>query len=883
MKSVAIYARVSSEQQVQQATVASQIAALKERAQADGCTVLPSDVYVDEGRSGATLVRPALEKLRDRIAEGGLEILYVHSPDRLARRYAYQVLLLEEFTRQGVSVIFLNGPTGRTAEDELLVQVQGMIAEYERAKILERSRRGKLHKARIGLINPLGGAPYGYLYVRKTEDEPARYQVLLHEAKVVRSIFQWLVEEQVSIGEITRRLAAQRIATRKGLSRWDRATVWGILRNPAYMGLAAFGKTEAVLRGQLLRPIRNKSPAPKHAKSSFREKPKEDWISIPVPPIVSPEIFAAAKEQLERNRRLSARNGRGRRYLLQGLTVCARCGYAFYGKLVSRASRKGKFPYGYYRCVGSDAYRFEGGRICQNPQVRVEQLDGYVWDSVRQVMQDPTRVLEEWTRRGAHDGTLAELNTQREEAKHILTAQEQILRRLRDAYEAGALDLDDLVARSERVRGRIRHAQEELKKAETMLAQTVELKAVVARLKDFAEHVGDGLEQLGWYQQRQLIRTLVARVEIDEGGATVVYRVPTSGGSPHGPQGSGGIDENGPTSEIAQLRGRRAQTHAARSLYYYGHSKKPRSRHTPGYPEFIDGEGEDLWEDAEQYLDYLDTAAASAESPACKRLLEFLGDARLNHGLQREPGMLKLMAAAARRLLAAECCSFIEGVDPDSERWSPYQRWLREVFVWGEDTVVTFNYDLVPEMVARSQKRQDSFQYRTKEPGCSFLLKLHGSVNWLLQSTLAVRTDADDRAALTCDDHQLAIAGPGPGKKKLSSGLFEWCWTEALAALEKASAIVFVGYRFPPTDAEARERLLGAIRKNNEQQQLAIHTVLGPDTSSDDSRRLRGLLEHAMAGVRNVRGGGGRGYSLEQQPLWAEDFFSVVVPRSITP
>jgi len=557
MKSVAIYARVSSEQQVQQATVASQIAALKERAQADGCTVLPSDVYVDEGRSGATLVRPALEKLRDRIAEGGLEILYVHSPDRLARRYAYQVLLLEEFTRQGVSVIFLNGPTGRTAEDELLVQVQGMIAEYERAKILERSRRGKLHKARIGLINPLGGAPYGYLYVRKTEDEPARYQVLLHEAKVVRSIFQWLVEEQVSIGEITRRLAAQRIATRKGLSRWDRATVWGILRNPAYMGLAAFGKTEAVLRGQLLRPIRNKSPAPKHAKSSFREKPKEDWISIPVPPIVSPEIFAAAKEQLERNRRLSARNGRGRRYLLQGLTVCARCGYAFYGKLVSRASRKGKFPYGYYRCVGSDAYRFEGGRICQNPQVRVEQLDGYVWDSVRQVMQDPTRVLEEWTRRGAHDGTLAELNTQREEAKHILTAQEQILRRLRDAYEAGALDLDDLVARSERVRGRIRHAQEELKKAETMLAQTVELKAVVARLKDFAEHVGDGLEQLGWYQQRQLIRTLVARVEIDEGGATVVYRVPTSGGSPHGPQGSGGIDENGPTSESCQLRGRR--------------------------------------------------------------------------------------------------------------------------------------------------------------------------------------------------------------------------------------------------------------------------------------------------------------------------------------
>ena len=332
MKMVALYARVSSEQQAQQATVASQVAALEDRAKSDGCVVLPSDVFVDEGYSGATLVRPALERLRDRAAEGGLEVLYIHSPDRLARRYAYQVLLMEELARQGVAIVFLNGPAGRSAEDELLVQVQGMIAEYERAKILERCRRGKLHKARSGVVNPLSGAPYGYLYVRKTDHEAASYQVLLHEAKVVRSIFQWLVEDQVSIGEITRRLAAERIPTRKGLSRWDRATVWAVLRNPAYMGKAAFGKTESVVRGQLLRPIRGKSTMPRHAKSAHRDKPPTEWLSIPVPAIVSQETFAAAHEQLERNQRLSARNGRGQRYLLQGLVVCARCSYAFYGK-----------------------------------------------------------------------------------------------------------------------------------------------------------------------------------------------------------------------------------------------------------------------------------------------------------------------------------------------------------------------------------------------------------------------------------------------------------------------------------------------------------------------------------------------------------------------
>jgi site-specific DNA recombinase len=571
VKSVALYARVSSEQQAQQATVASQIAALEERAKSDGCIVLPSDLFVDEGYSGASLARPALERLRDRAAEGGLDVLYVHSPDRLARRYAYQVLLIEELTRHGVAVVFLNGPSGRSAEDELLVQVQGMIAEYERAKILERCRRGKLHKARTGVVNPLSGAPYGYLYVRKTDDEPASYQVLLHEAKVVRSIFQWLVEEQVSIGEITRRLRDQGTLTRTGLPRWDRATVWGILRNPAYAGKAAFGKTEAITRGKLLRPIRGKATVPKHAKSAHRDKSPSEWLSIPVPAIISPDTFAAAHEQLERNRRLSARNARGQRYLLQGLVVCARCGYAFYGKPVSRTSMKGTIRYAYYRCVGSDAHRFAGGRVCNNPQVRVDQLDGYVWDSVCGVLKDPARVLEEWSRRGASDGTVGELRTQRDEAKRMLAAQEQTLQRLRDAYEAGALELDDLVARSERVRARLRRAQEELQQVESALTKTVELTAVIGRMKDFAERVQHGLEKLDWSQRRQLIRTLVARVEIGEQEATVVYRVPTapSGeGGPTVPRGGHDQGDEGGGDESCQLRGRR--DHATLRCPFFG-------------------------------------------------------------------------------------------------------------------------------------------------------------------------------------------------------------------------------------------------------------------------------------------------------------------------
>src|SRR3954466_15188400 len=163
----AIYARVSSEQQTNEKTIASQIAALEARVAQDDLALMPDERFCDEGYSGATLVRPALERLRDAVAAGGLDRLYVHSPDRLARRYAYQVLLIDEFRRAGAEVVFLNRAIGLSPEDDLLLQVQGMVAEYERAKILERSRRGKRHAARQGAVSVLSGAPYGYRYIGK--------------------------------------------------------------------------------------------------------------------------------------------------------------------------------------------------------------------------------------------------------------------------------------------------------------------------------------------------------------------------------------------------------------------------------------------------------------------------------------------------------------------------------------------------------------------------------------------------------------------------------------------------------------------------------------------------------------------------------------------
>jgi site-specific DNA recombinase len=190
---VALYARISSEQQAQQQTTASQVAAVRERIAADGLALDEELCFVDDGVSGTTLARPALERLRDAAYSGAFQKLYVHSPDRLARRYAYQVLLVEELPRHGVEIVFLNRALGVSPEEDLLLQMQGMFAEYERAKILERSRRGKRHAAQCGSVNVLGHAPYGDRYVTKREGGGvASYVIVPEHAAITHRVLRRL-------------------------------------------------------------------------------------------------------------------------------------------------------------------------------------------------------------------------------------------------------------------------------------------------------------------------------------------------------------------------------------------------------------------------------------------------------------------------------------------------------------------------------------------------------------------------------------------------------------------------------------------------------------------------------------------------------------------
>jgi site-specific DNA recombinase len=532
-KAVALYARVSSERQVQQATIESQLAALRARAAADGCVVLPDDEYVDNGHSGSTLLRPALERLRDRVAQGAVDTLYVHSPDRLARRHAHQVLLLDEFARYGVHVMMIEGRSGDSAEDQLLVQVQGVIAEYERAKIMERSRRGKLHKARAGSINVLSNAPYGYRYVKKLDGTPAHYQVVVHEAHVVQRIFEAVVREHKSLRAVAHQLNEERVPTpgdgkRTSTPRWQASTIGRLLRNPSYAGQAAFGKTERVERPSPLRLVMGRAAVPKKPKSGQRVRPSSEWIRIAVPAIVSADLFAAAQEQLDRNRTFAQRNRTKGRYLLAGLTVCTRCGYGYYGRTNTYGGRS--TPKAYYYCAASGRgpkNHALAGPACHNRGVRVEQLETEVWRSVCTLLEDPGRMMQEWSRRSNTHRANSEHDAQRADARKLVHSHERTLQRLLDAYEAGAIDLAELTARSERVRARIAHARDELAALEKVLAERHELQLVVARIEEFAQRLRKGLSSLSWEERRTVVRTVVARIEIADDDVTVVYRVPS--------------------------------------------------------------------------------------------------------------------------------------------------------------------------------------------------------------------------------------------------------------------------------------------------------------------------------------------------------------------
>jgi site-specific DNA recombinase len=400
-----------------------------------------------------------------------------------------------------------------------------MVAEYERAKILERSRRGKRHAAHVGNVTVMSGAPYGYRYVNKHQGGgSAHYDIIEEEARVVRQIFLWIGQERLSIGEVCRRLQRAEERTRTGRTQWDRSVVWGILKNPAYKGTAAYGKTRTGPLRPRLRAQRHRPLQPRHAASSY-DMPREEWLFIPVPALIEEALYDAVQEQLAENRRRARQSQRGARYLLQGLLVCKVCGYAYYGKPLSPSARKHRpRGYAYYRCVGTDSYRFGGHRVCANTQIRTDLVELAVWQEVCQLLQEPQRLEREYHRRG-HDRPRGAKWETPENLRAQINKLQRGMARLIDGYAEGLIEKAEFEPRIKRMKQRVTVLEDQLQQLADEAIQQRELQLLIGQLEAFVTKVQRNLASADWAMKREIIRALVRRVEIDQQEVTVVFRV----------------------------------------------------------------------------------------------------------------------------------------------------------------------------------------------------------------------------------------------------------------------------------------------------------------------------------------------------------------------
>jgi len=517
----ALYARVSSARQEQEKTIGSQLEALEQAASALGFKVAAEHRYVDDGFSGSRLDRPGMDRLRDAAADGLIDVVLVFCPDRLARNFVHQQVLVEELTKRGVRTHFIEHPIGDRAEDRLLMQMQGVIAEYERAKIVERTRRGRQHKVRTGQVLPFSRAPFGYAIVRTPGQKGGTVVVNEAEAEHVRAMYRWVLDENLSSRQVAKRL--NKLGVRPQRARiWVAGSVYIVLTNPLYAGMATFGKRAPAEPKKPRRPGAYR----KQANSSHVIRPKEQWTQVPVPALVDEKMQAEVRVHLARNKVFAPRKVL-HDYLLQRLVVCGECGWKM--ACTHQKSVCKRYEYFYYGCERRDPVDTGRTERCKATRVRADALDAVVWDTLRAWLQTPSMLLQEveaW--RSSHQG--AEQAAQDLSRVHAACRQlEAQIARLVDAYQQGALTVDELKARRERLEASLVASRTRADELAGQRQDRARLETIGHDLEAFAASLRDGLDSLTFAQRQQLVRLLAERVVVTGDDVAIEHAIPLSG------------------------------------------------------------------------------------------------------------------------------------------------------------------------------------------------------------------------------------------------------------------------------------------------------------------------------------------------------------------
>lgn len=503
MRRAALYARVSTRRQEKEATIDSQIAQLEAHAEVQRYALSREHYFIDQAVSGKYLARPGLDRLRDAALSGAFEVVLCLSPDRLARQLGAQQVVLAELQRVGVEMIFLNQPRlDDSPQAQLLLNIQGAFAEYERVVISDRMRRGKLYRLRQGQSVPTQ-APYGYRFQPATREQASAWGVVAEQAIVVEQMFVWYTQDNLTVSQVAQRLNGQAVPSPEG-QRWTTSTVGRLLRQPAYKGTAYYNRHQADYSniGQPRRQGQGRLQFPR-----YNARPAEEWIEIRVLPLVSETIWQAAQERLAMNTRFAQRNSR-RPYLLRGLLVCGTCGYTLQGRTSGSTLT--------YTCT-------HGGRHCppgvarHTCSVRAGVVEPLVWQTLAELLRDPQRVQAAWMALQSQPSPAAHEINQWRQRQTSLRQQRQ---RLLDAYQAEALSLSELIQRQNPLELELR----ELDKRLTAVQPTAPFQI---SLETFTQRIQRALTAADLETQQEVLRLLIERIVVTDEALTVEHIVPT--------------------------------------------------------------------------------------------------------------------------------------------------------------------------------------------------------------------------------------------------------------------------------------------------------------------------------------------------------------------
>jgi site-specific DNA recombinase len=447
-------------------------------------------------------------------------LILITAPDRLSRKYVHQVLLIEEMKQLGCQVEFLERPMDSDdPHDQLLLQIRGAVAEYERNLIADRMRRGRQAKLHSGTLLPWTVAPYGYIMGPERPRDPSRLRIDPVKATVVEQIFAWYIDPQqnVSLYWVAKKLSDDQVPTPRGDIRWNVATIRGILRNPAYMGTAYSGRTRpttAQHRKSALQPI--------GSGQSIQPAPPEDWIPITVPAIINQETFELAQQRLDQNKQLARRNNHRYDYLLRGLVSCAQCRLACTGRCV-------RPDYPYYVCKGrTDSLRTAKDERCTARYAPAKILDQLVWQDLCTVLADPNLITHELQRAQAGEWLPQALQSRRQSVTAARAQLERQQARLLEVFLAEVISRDEFERKRQELNQTQQALNQQLRQLELQAQRQLNITRLASHIEDFCQRIEPTLDQLDFAQRRQLVELLIDRVIVDDANVEIRYVIPTS-------------------------------------------------------------------------------------------------------------------------------------------------------------------------------------------------------------------------------------------------------------------------------------------------------------------------------------------------------------------